>query len=117
MRTRPPRLRPAASGPPHSPLPSQRASWAREARWANGRLVLVNPAGIAVGSGAVVDTAGFTASTLKMSDADALAGRLRFASDGVAGNLSVNGNIVSRGGDVVLIAPNVQVGAPAVIQA
>src|SRR5438094_3920999 len=37
----------------------------------NGRLVLVNPSGIAVGAGAVVDTAGFTASTLKMSDADA----------------------------------------------
>ncbi|MBA3773763.1 MAG: filamentous hemagglutinin N-terminal domain-containing protein [Ramlibacter sp.] len=42
----------------------------------NGRLVLVNPSGIAVGAGAVVDTAGFTASTLRMSDADALAGRL-----------------------------------------
>jgi filamentous hemagglutinin family protein len=41
----------------------------------NGRLVLVNPAGITVGQGAAVDTAGFTASTLRMSDADALAGR------------------------------------------
>ena len=29
----------------------------------NGKLVLVNPAGIAVGPGGVVDTAGFTAST------------------------------------------------------
>jgi filamentous hemagglutinin family protein len=48
----------------------------------NGRLVLVNPAGIAVGAGAVVDTAGFTASTLRMSDADALAGRLRFGEGG-----------------------------------
>ena len=83
----------------------------------NGRLVLVNPAGIAVGAGAVVDTAGFTASTLKMSDADALAGRLRFANNGTAGALAVNGNVISRGGDVVLIAPNVQVGAQAVIQA
>lgn len=45
----------------------------------NGRLVLVNPAGITVGQGAAVDTAGFTASTLRLSDADALAGRLRFA--------------------------------------
>src|SRR5205085_1245374 len=48
---------------------------------------------------------------------DALAGRMRFASEGVAGELRVNGSIVSRGGDVVLIAPNVQVGAQAVIQA
>lgn len=83
----------------------------------NGRLVLVNPFGIAVGAGAVVDTAGFTASTLKMSDADALAGRLRFTGDGTAGALSVNGNIIGRGGDVVLIAPNVNTGAQAVIQA
>src|SRR3569832_2030269 len=51
----------------------------------NGRLVLVNPSGIAVGAGAVVDTAGFTASTLKMTDADALAGRLRFGTDGKGG--------------------------------
>src|SRR5262249_12264834 len=69
----------------------------------NGRLVLVNPFGITMGAGAVVDTAGFTASTLRMSDADALAGRLRFSGDGGAGALSVNGNIISRGGDVVLI--------------
>ena len=50
----------------------------------NGRLVLVNPSGITVGAGAVVDTNGFTASTLRMSDADALAEeaarRLRMAS-------------------------------------
>lgn len=83
----------------------------------NGRLVLVNPSGIAVGAGAVVDTAGFTASTLRMSDADALAGRLRFGGDGAAaGALSVNGQVVARGGDVVLIAPDVQAGAQAVVQ-
>ena len=40
----------------------------------NGKLVLVNQSGIAVGAGAVVDTAGFTASALRMTDADALAG-------------------------------------------
>ena len=83
----------------------------------NGRLVLVNPAGIAVGAGAVVDTAGFTASTLRMSEADALAGRLVFGGDGLGGGpLSIQGQIVARSGDVVLIAPNVQVGSQAVIQ-
>jgi len=82
----------------------------------NGRLVLVNPAGIAVGAGAVVDTAGFTASTLRMSDADALAGRLRFGDGSAAGPLAVHGQVVARGGDVVLIAPDVQVGAGAVVQ-
>jgi filamentous hemagglutinin family protein len=82
----------------------------------NGRLVLVNPAGIAVGAGAVVDTAGFTASTLRLSEADALAGRLRFQADGTAAPLTVQGHIVARGGDVVLIAPQVQVGVGAVVE-
>ena len=82
----------------------------------NGKLVLVNPAGIAVGAGAVVDTAGFTASTLRMSDADALAGRMRFGDGGIAGGLSVGGHIVARGGDVVLIAPNIETSQNAVIQ-
>jgi filamentous hemagglutinin family protein len=81
----------------------------------NGKLVLVNPAGIAVGAGAVVDTAGFTASTLKMTEADALAGRLNFAGD-AAGLLQVDGRIVARNGDVVLIGPQVQVGAGTVVQ-
>jgi filamentous hemagglutinin family protein len=84
----------------------------------NGKLVLVNPSGIAVGAGAVVDTAGFTASTLRMSDADALAGRLRFGQDGLGGgSLSVLGRVVARGGDVVLIAPQIDTGAQAVVQA
>lgn len=82
----------------------------------NGRLVLVNPAGIAVGAGAMVDTAGFTASTLRMSDADALAGRLRFGDGGTAGALTVHGNIIARGGDVVLMAPDIQLGTSALVQ-
>ncbi|HEY8050373.1 MAG TPA: filamentous hemagglutinin N-terminal domain-containing protein, partial [Ramlibacter sp.] len=84
----------------------------------NGRLVLVNPSGIAVGAGAVVDTAGFTASTLKMSDADAMAGRLVFG-DGLAGGaaVQVDGRIIAHSGDIVLIAPNVQAGPQAIMQA
>ena len=83
----------------------------------NGKLVLVNPAGITVGAGAVVDTAAFTASTLRMSDADALAGRLQFSADGQSAGLNADGRIVARSGDVVLISQNVQVGSEAVIQA
>ena len=87
----------------------------------NGRLVLVNQSGIAVGAGAVIDTAGFTASALRMSDADALAGRLRFgdlnASMGGAGGISVGGRITARDGDVVLIAPNIDIGGSALLQA
>ena len=84
----------------------------------NGRLVLVNPAGITVGAGAVVDTAGFTASTLSMSTADALAGRLRFGgADADGGPLQVDGRVLARRGDVVLVAPQVGTGAGAVVQA
>ena len=83
----------------------------------NGKLVLVNPSGITVGAGAVVDTAGFTASTLRMNDADAMTGRLRFGGDGLdSAALQVGGRIVARGGDVVLIAPNVEVGTDGVVQ-
>ncbi len=87
----------------------------------NGRLVLVNPSGIAVGAGAVIDTAGFTASALRMNDADALAGRLRFgdanASMGGASGITVGGRITARQGDVVLVAPNIDIGGSALLQA
>lgn len=82
----------------------------------NGKLVLVNPAGIAFGMGAVVDTAGFTASTLSMTDADAINGVLRFSNGGNAQGIQVEGRILAREGDVFLIAPTVQVKEGAVIQ-
>ena len=83
----------------------------------NGRLVLVNQAGIAVGAGAIVDTAGFAASALRMSDADALAGKLRFGDNlGSSSRISVDGRITARNGDVVLTAPNIDVGTTALIQ-
>ncbi|CAN5618016.1 hypothetical protein BH11PSE7_BH11PSE7_19040 [soil metagenome] len=85
----------------------------------NGKLVLVNQSGITVGAGAVVDTAGFTASVLGMSDADAVAGRMRFSADSLGngtGALVVQGNVIARGGDVVLIAPSVEVAKTAVVE-
>ena len=86
----------------------------------NGKLVLVNQSGITVGAGAVVDSAGFTASVLGMSEADAATGRLRFNADGLSGGngaLRVEGNVIARGGDVVLIAPNIEVAKTAVVEA
>jgi len=83
----------------------------------NGRLVLVNPAGIAVGRGAVVDTAGFTASALGLSDADALAGRLRFAADKGKQGIDVRGSVLARSGDVVLLGTDVQVDKEAIVRA
>ena len=83
----------------------------------NGHLVLVNQAGITVGAGAVVDTAGFTASALKMTDADALAARMRFGDGTLGGAVSVQGQVLARSGDVVLIGSNVDTGKDALIQA
>ena len=86
----------------------------------NGKLVLVNQSGIAVGAGAVVDTAGFTASAVGMSEADAIAGRLRFGASGLTetgGALKVQGNLIARGGDVVLIAPTIDLAKTAVVEA
>jgi filamentous hemagglutinin family protein len=125
----------------------------------NGRLVLVNPAGIAVSRGAVVDTAGFTASTLFLARQDAIAGRLRFgfsAADpgsdagrgpgkdddddrdedededrnpgkgrdnaggrgqGKQGPLQVEGRVLARQGDIVLIGPRLETGEQAVLEA
>lgn len=103
----------------------------------NGRLVLVNPAGIAVSPGAVVDTAGFTASTLAMSRSDAMAGRQRFGGDakrhpakdaqdgdddhdprgGKPGPLKVDGRILVRGADLVLVGKDLRIGRDAQLQA
>jgi hypothetical protein len=77
--------------------------------------VLVNPAGITVGAGAVVDTAAFTASTLKMTDADLLNGRLRFG-NGLGNLLKVDGTVLASQGDVVLIGQQVETGPQALIQ-
>lgn len=84
----------------------------------NGNVVLVNQSGITVGAGAVVDTAGFTASALRMTDADARAGLLHFGDDKASeGTVSVQGRVLARSGDVVLIGAHVETGKGALIQA
>jgi hypothetical protein len=53
-----------------------------------------------------------------MSDADAIDGRLRFGDDALAtGGVSVQGSILARSGDAVLIGANVDTGRDALIQA
>ncbi|HEY2562015.1 MAG TPA: filamentous hemagglutinin N-terminal domain-containing protein, partial [Caldimonas sp.] len=74
----------------------------------NGRVFLINPNGIVFGQGARIDVAGLVASTLDLSDADFLAGRLRFIGTAEAGPLTQLGMIRTQaGGQVVLIAPRV----------
>jgi filamentous hemagglutinin family protein len=79
----------------------------------NGQVFLINPSGILVGAGAVIDTAAFVASTLPMLDADFLQGRLRFSGDGASGSIVNHGMIrTGVGGRVILAAPLIE-NAPA----
>ena len=76
---------------------------------ANGRVLLINPNGILIGPGGRIDTAGFLASTLDLSDADFLAGGdLHFAGDSIASVVNF-GTITSiDGGDIFLIGKQVE---------
>ncbi|MBK6638148.1 MAG: filamentous hemagglutinin N-terminal domain-containing protein [Rhodocyclaceae bacterium] len=77
----------------------------------NGQVWLVNPAGIMVGAGGVVDVARLVASTLNVTNADFLANRLNFG-----GNTATPGTIeiepgarisTPTGGSVYLVGANV----------
>ncbi|HEX2828325.1 MAG TPA: filamentous hemagglutinin N-terminal domain-containing protein [Burkholderiales bacterium] len=71
----------------------------------NGRVFLVNPHGIVVGAGARIDTAGFIASTLNITDSDFLQGRLRF--EGGGGPLR-NAGTIQASGDIMLVGPQIE---------
>lgn len=74
---------------------------------ANGRVFLLNPAGVLIGQGGVVDTGGFTASTLDLSNESFLrGGDLNFRGNSQASIVNL-GSINSVGGDVFLIASSV----------
>lgn len=75
----------------------------------NGKVWLVNPAGIMVGQGAKIDVAGFIASTLNVANQDFLAGRLNFGATPNAGSIQNYGQIATpSGGSVLLVAPNIE---------
>jgi trimeric autotransporter adhesin len=75
---------------------------------ANGQVVLVNPRGIVAGSDGSVNTSGFTASTLNISDADFMQGRYRFVGDGSKGEVLNQGTIrTAPGGYVALLGASV----------
>jgi len=73
----------------------------------NGRVFLINPNGLIVGDGAVIDTAGFIGSTLDISNAAFTSGELSF--NGNSGTIENRGLIhVSNEGDIALIATSVE---------
>lgn len=73
---------------------------------ANGRVYLVNPAGVFFGSNSVVNAGGLIAAAGKMSDRDFLRGVDRFTE--LTGDVIASGSI--RAGDVILAGSNVEVG-------
>lgn len=75
----------------------------------NGRVFLINPNGIAFGAGSRIDVGGLVASTLNLSDADFLSGRMNFTERTGAGAIANAGEIRSAAGSqVLLIAPKVE---------
>ena len=87
---------------------SQNPSAILGALQSNGRVFLINPNGIVFGAGSQVDVAGLVASTLNLSNADFLAGKLKFTEVPGAGSVVNHGNInAAPGGQVYLVAPSV----------
>ena len=75
----------------------------------NGRVFLINPNGVTIGAGSIIDTAGFVASSLNLSNEDFLAGKFRFTDPGNAGKVTNAGTINAHsGGPVYLVAPTVE---------
>ena len=74
----------------------------------NGQVYLVNPNGIAITSSGTVNTGGFVASTLGISDGNFMSGNRTFTGNGASAGVSNAGTIsVGRGGYVALIGGTV----------
>ena len=73
----------------------------------NGQVYLINPAGIVFGQNSIINTSGFIASTLNLSNQDFINGKLNF--NGVGSGDILNQGYITAGayGDIALIAPNI----------
>ena len=75
----------------------------------NGKVFLINPNGVLFGADSRVDVKGLVATTLNISNADFLAGRMNFSAGATAGSVVNQGRIATPGGGrVILIAPDVE---------
>lgn len=99
---------PSASAAVLNRVLGSQVSVIRGAMTANGRVFLVNPAGVVFTAGSTVDVGSLVASTLQISDSDFLSGNYRFS--GSSGNAVLNqGNIRTKeGGFVALIAAKIE---------
>ena len=76
----------------------------------NGNVFLINPNGVLIGPGGMVNTGGFLASTLNVSDADFLSGNMAFKQmpgHDLAAVINQGQIKVNDGGFVVLLAPSI----------
>jgi filamentous hemagglutinin family protein len=75
---------------------------------ANGKVILVNPNGLVIGRDGSVSAAGFTGSTLNISDADFMSGNMVFRRGGSSAEVVNQGRIeVAPGGFVALLGAHV----------
>ncbi|MFC1534891.1 beta strand repeat-containing protein, partial [Thermodesulfobacteriota bacterium] len=75
----------------------------------NGHVFLINPNGMVFGPDSVIDTAGFVASTLNITDQDFLEGNFHFDGGPDSGSILNQGFITAgKNGDIYLIAPNIE---------
>ncbi|MGA4634765.1 filamentous hemagglutinin N-terminal domain-containing protein [Pseudomonas solani] len=73
---------------------------------ANGKVFLVNANGVLFSQGSSVNTAGFVASTLNISDEDFNAGRYRFQAGGKPGSVINEGTLTAAEGGYVALLGN-----------
>ncbi|MCX7246442.1 MAG: YDG domain-containing protein [Burkholderiales bacterium] len=74
---------------------------------ANGQVFLLNPNGVLFGASARVDVGGLVASTMKLDDADFMAGSYKFS--GGSGSVINQGNLTAaQGGYIALLSPEVR---------
>ncbi|WP_454867158.1 two-partner secretion domain-containing protein [Pseudomonas lini] len=84
----------------------------------NGRVFLVNPNGIVIGTNGVVNVqGGFVASTQSLSDAAFMQGGELTLSGDSDGKIQILGKISTPSGDVTIIAPKIEVGVDATLEA
>ena len=76
---------------------------------ANGQVFVLNPNGVLFGTTAQVNVGGLVASTLRLSDADFMAGNYTFSNAGSSGSVINQGNLTAaNGGYIAMLAPEVR---------